>query len=205
MQMTVCPFSTPPPSVLLTFARVDKRDQWMRTILPIGALFSGSLILSNFAYLSLSVSFIQMLKVRAIPNVVLMLSAHCQSFRQAFTPVAILLISFACAILRKRPWRSRTRSSEHSQGDQHGLVARKLGRMQLTQTISMSRRLASWIRNANEMSKMISFGCAMAAYGELHFEMIGFIAQCAAVGFEASRLGNGAKQSGPSAARDRWN
>lgn len=35
----------------------------MRTILPIGALFSGSLILSNFAYLSLSVSFIQMLKV----------------------------------------------------------------------------------------------------------------------------------------------
>lgn len=35
---------------------------------------------------------------------------------------------------------------------------------------------------------MISFGCAMAAYGELHFEMIGFIAQCAAVGFEASRL-----------------
>jgi hypothetical protein len=41
----------------------------MRTILPIGALFSGSLILSNFAYLSLSVSFIQMLKVRP-----------CQSF-----------------------------------------------------------------------------------------------------------------------------
>lgn len=35
---------------------------------------------------------------------------------------------------------------------------------------------------------MISFGCAMAAYGELHFEMVGFIAQCAAVGFEASRL-----------------
>lgn len=28
----------------------------------------------------------------------------------------------------------------------------------------------------------------MAAYGELHFEMVGFIAQCAAVGFEASRL-----------------
>lgn len=30
-------------------------------IVPIGALFSGSLIFSNFAYLSLSVSFIQML------------------------------------------------------------------------------------------------------------------------------------------------
>lgn len=50
----------------------------MRTILPIGALFSGSLILSNYAYLTLSVSFIQMLK--------------------AFNPVAILLISFAFKI-----------------------------------------------------------------------------------------------------------
>jgi hypothetical protein len=46
-----------------------QRDQWMRTILPIGALFSGSLILSNFAYLSLSVSFIQMLKVSPCPGV----------------------------------------------------------------------------------------------------------------------------------------
>ncbi|OXH50464.1 hypothetical protein J002_03660 [Cryptococcus neoformans] len=54
------------------------RQQWMRTILPIGALFSGSLILSNYAYLTLSVSFIQMLK--------------------AFNPVAILLISFAFKI-----------------------------------------------------------------------------------------------------------
>lgn len=55
-----------------------QRQQWMRTILPIGALFSGSLILSNYAYLTLSVSFIQMLK--------------------AFNPVAILLISFAFKI-----------------------------------------------------------------------------------------------------------
>lgn len=39
---------------------------------------SGSLILSNYAYLTLSVSFIQMLK--------------------AFNPVAILLISFAFKI-----------------------------------------------------------------------------------------------------------
>lgn len=50
-------------------------DRWMRNILPIGALFSGSLVFSNTAYLTLSVSFIQMLK--------------------AFTPVAVLLISFA--------------------------------------------------------------------------------------------------------------
>lgn len=49
-----------------TCARADseQRDRWVRSILPIGALFSGSLILSNYAYLSLSVAFIQMLKVR---------------------------------------------------------------------------------------------------------------------------------------------
>lgn len=35
---------------------------------------------------------------------------------------------------------------------------------------------------------MISLGCALAAYGELHFELFGFLCQCAAVGFEASRL-----------------
>lgn len=33
---------------------------WRRTIVPIGALFSCSLIFNNLAYLSLSVPFIQM-------------------------------------------------------------------------------------------------------------------------------------------------
>lgn len=50
------------------------RDMFVKSILPIGLLFSGSLILSNTAYLYLSVAYIQMLK--------------------AFTPVAILLISW---------------------------------------------------------------------------------------------------------------
>jgi len=54
------------------------KDLFLKSILPIGVLFSGSLVLSNTAYLYLSVSFIQMLK--------------------AFTPVAILLISFAWRI-----------------------------------------------------------------------------------------------------------
>jgi hypothetical protein len=40
------------------------RDVFVRAILPIGMLFSGSLIMSNKAYLYLSVSYIQMLKVR---------------------------------------------------------------------------------------------------------------------------------------------
>lgn len=51
---------------------------FVRRILPIGVLFSGSLILSNTAYLYLSVSYIQMLK--------------------AFTPVSILLISWTFRI-----------------------------------------------------------------------------------------------------------
>ncbi|EIW67359.1 hypothetical protein M231_02499 [Tremella mesenterica] len=101
------------------------RDRWLKSILPIGALFSGSLVLSNYAYLTLSVSFIQMLK--------------------AFNPVAILLISFAFKI--QEP----------------------------------NARLMMIV-------VMISVGCSLAAYGELHFEMFGFLCQCAAVAFEASRL-----------------
>ncbi|KAJ3006049.1 hypothetical protein HKX48_000332 [Thoreauomyces humboldtii] len=49
---------------------------WFKAVVPIGALFSATLILSNMAYLYLSVSFIQMLK--------------------ATTPVAVLLMSW-CA------------------------------------------------------------------------------------------------------------
>ncbi|THH00486.1 hypothetical protein EW026_g2058 [Hermanssonia centrifuga] len=54
------------------------KEMFLRSILPIGLLFSGSLILSNTAYLYLSVAYIQMLK--------------------AFTPVAILLISWTFRI-----------------------------------------------------------------------------------------------------------
>ncbi|KAF8348681.1 triose-phosphate transporter family-domain-containing protein [Amanita rubescens] len=54
------------------------KEMFIRSILPIGVLFSGSLILSNTAYLYLSVAYIQMLK--------------------AFTPVAILLISWTFRI-----------------------------------------------------------------------------------------------------------
>lgn len=40
------------------------KDVWLKRVIPIGALFTGSLILSNTAYLYLSVAFIQMLKVQ---------------------------------------------------------------------------------------------------------------------------------------------
>ncbi|ORX39760.1 triose-phosphate transporter family-domain-containing protein [Kockovaella imperatae] len=101
------------------------KDLYFRSIVPIGILFSGSLIFSNTAYLTLSVSFIQMLK--------------------AFTPVAILLIS---AIFKIQTLNSR-------------LVVIVL---------------------------LISTGCALAAAGEVHFEMFGFMCQATAVLFEASRL-----------------
>ncbi|GAA5992070.1 hypothetical protein JCM10908_000726 [Rhodotorula pacifica] len=58
-------------------------DRWFKNIVPIGALFSGSLIFSNFAYLTLSVSFIQMLK--------------------AFTSVAVLVMSVAFGLEQMQP------------------------------------------------------------------------------------------------------
>ncbi|EJD40218.1 TPT-domain-containing protein [Auricularia subglabra TFB-10046 SS5] len=101
------------------------RDMFLRSILPIGVLFSGSLILSNMAYLHLSVPFIQMLK--------------------AFNPVAILLIS----------WTARIQDP--------------------------NKKLFAIVC-------MISIGVALASYGELRFNMLGFIIQALAVAFEASRL-----------------
>ncbi|KAF8903293.1 triose-phosphate transporter family-domain-containing protein [Gymnopilus junonius] len=96
------------------------KDLFVRSILPIGLLFSGSLILSNTAYLYLSVSYIQMLK--------------------AFVPVAILLIS----------WTFRVQEP--------------------------NKKLAVIVF-------MISTGVALASQGELHFNLLGFLTQAAAVAF----------------------
>lgn len=101
------------------------KDMFLRSILPIGLLFSASLILSNTAYLYLSVAYIQMLK--------------------AFTAVAILLIS----------WTFRLQEP--------------------------NRKLAMIVC-------MISSGVALASRGELHFNLMGFLIQAAAVAFEAARL-----------------
>jgi len=57
----------------LKYIEISK-ETYFKAILPIGALFSCSLVFSNYAYLHLSVSFIQMIK--------------------AVTPVAVLLISW---------------------------------------------------------------------------------------------------------------
>lgn len=111
-------------SVLETQADVQ-REIYVKSILPIAVLFSGSLILSNSAYLTLSVSFIQMLK--------------------AFTPVAIVITSAVFKIQ------------------------------------ALNTKLLAIV-------VLISTGCALAAYGEIDFSMVGFLFQTSAVVFESSRL-----------------
>ncbi|GAA6038974.1 hypothetical protein JCM8097_000135 [Rhodosporidiobolus ruineniae] len=100
-------------------------DRWFRNIVPIGALFSGSLIFNNFAYLTLSVSFIQMLK--------------------AFTSVAVLGMSVLFGLEQMQP-----------------------------------RKFVIVIA--------ISCGVALASYGEIAFDMGGFLCQATGIAFEASRL-----------------
>ncbi|GAA5847828.1 hypothetical protein JCM5353_000214 [Sporobolomyces roseus] len=100
-------------------------DRWLKNIVPIGALFSGSLIFSNFAYLTLSVSFIQMLK--------------------AFTSVAVLGMSVLFGLDKLEP-----------------------------------RKFIIVIA--------ISFGVALASYGEVAFDMGGFLCQALGILFEAARL-----------------
>jgi hypothetical protein len=46
-----------------TSLRTPQTKTWVRVILPLGVLFSFSLVLNNVAYVHLSVSFVQMLKV----------------------------------------------------------------------------------------------------------------------------------------------
>ncbi|KAJ4890619.1 putative sugar phosphate/phosphate translocator [Raphanus sativus] len=101
------------------------RDTYLRSVVPIGALYSLSLWLSNSAYIYLSVSFIQMLK--------------------ALMPVAVYSIG---VLLKKESFKSRT----------------------MTNMLS------------------ISFGVAIAAYGEAKFDVWGVVLQLGAVAFEATRL-----------------
>lgn len=66
-------------------------ERWFKSIVPIGALFSASLIFSNLAYLTLSVSFIQMcvhfasVIYKALNDILFRL--------KAFTSVAVLCMS----------------------------------------------------------------------------------------------------------------
>ncbi|XP_038900007.1 probable sugar phosphate/phosphate translocator At5g25400 [Benincasa hispida] len=101
------------------------RDLYLSSVVPIGALYSLSLWLSNSAYIYLSVSFIQMLK--------------------ALMPVAVYSIG---VLLKKEGFKTETM--------------------------------------VNMLS--ISFGVAIAAYGEAKFDAWGVALQLGAVAFEATRL-----------------
>ncbi|XP_044472145.1 probable sugar phosphate/phosphate translocator At4g32390 [Mangifera indica] len=101
------------------------RDLYLSSIVPIGALYSLSLWLSNSAYIYLSVSFIQMLK--------------------ALMPVAVYSIG---VLFKKDNFKTDTM--------------------------------------LNMLS--ISFGVAIAAYGEARFDAWGVLLQLGAVAFEATRL-----------------
>ncbi|GAA6026766.1 hypothetical protein JCM8202_000864, partial [Rhodotorula sphaerocarpa] len=104
---------------------VMTRDAFLRKIVPVGLLFSASLVLSNWVYLRLSVSFIQMIK--------------------AFTPVSVLLVSAA------------------------------FGLKELNRKILL-------------IVSLISFGVALASYGEIDFELVGFLVQALAIAIESCRL-----------------
>ncbi|SGY93875.1 BQ5605_C037g11615 [Microbotryum silenes-dioicae] len=75
------------------------RDVFIRKIIPVGALFSASLVLSNWVYLRLTVSFIQMYAggFSLLLGIYLLLTL-CRTFYyriKAFTPVSVLLVSAA--------------------------------------------------------------------------------------------------------------
>ncbi|KAM4125361.1 hypothetical protein ACB094_01G304000 [Castanea mollissima] len=101
------------------------RDLYLKSVVPIGALYSLSLWFSNSTYIYLSVSFIQMLK--------------------ALMPVAVYSIG---VLFKKDSFKSDTM--------------------------------------VNMLS--ISFGVAIAAYGEAKFDSFGVMLQLLAVAFEATRL-----------------
>ncbi|KAI9633697.1 triose-phosphate transporter family-domain-containing protein [Dioszegia hungarica] len=71
---------------------------WSRTILPLSLLFSASLILSNMAYVYLSVSFVQMLKA-FIPifTLIVQLAAGIQEYNHILFAV-VVVTAFGCII-----------------------------------------------------------------------------------------------------------
>ncbi|KAH8926099.1 TPT-domain-containing protein [Atractiella rhizophila] len=73
-------------------------DRWFRSIVPIGALFSASLIFSNMAYLTLTVSFIQMLKAFTSVAVLGMSVLFGLETPNRRTLVIVLFISLGVAV-----------------------------------------------------------------------------------------------------------
>lgn len=75
---------------------------YLRTVFPVGLLFSLSLISGNKAYQYLSVSFIQMLKVLyrdcLVTSTIFILPARLTYLCKATTPVAVLLAGWCLSV-----------------------------------------------------------------------------------------------------------
>ena len=104
-----------------------------RAIVPIGVVFSLSLICGNVAYLYLSVSFIQMLKVRSVFKIGI--HSHLTKTDQATNVAATLLATWF-----------------------FGMAAPD------------SKKLINVM--------VIVLGIAIASFGELKFNLVGFICRC---------------------------
>ncbi|KAK0193000.1 triose-phosphate transporter family-domain-containing protein [Armillaria mellea] len=72
------------------------KDMFLKSILPIGLLFSGSLILSNTAYLYLSVSYIQMLK--AFTAVAILLISWCFRIQEPNRKLGVIVVMISCGV-----------------------------------------------------------------------------------------------------------
>ncbi|KAK8846592.1 hypothetical protein IAR55_005678 [Kwoniella newhampshirensis] len=71
---------------------------WFRTVLPLSIFFSGSLVLSNLAYVHLSVSFVQMLKSSIlILTLIIQLLTKLQAYSHLQFAI-IIVISVGCYI-----------------------------------------------------------------------------------------------------------
>src|SRR6187402_3067185 len=71
---------------------------YLRAIVPIGVLYSASLVCSNQTYLYLSVAFTQMLKA----SQPVIIRNHKLTFEQASAPVAVLITSWLFRVANPR-------------------------------------------------------------------------------------------------------
>ncbi|GFZ50579.1 hypothetical protein JCM24511_08336 [Saitozyma sp. JCM 24511] len=87
---------TPLPDLAGTKVTGLQRRIWTTAIVPIGCLYSVSLVLSNAAYVHLSVYLVQMIKA-SIPVLAHLISCHLQGLN-AITAIILLMVGSGCII-----------------------------------------------------------------------------------------------------------
>jgi hypothetical protein len=157
-----------------------KRELYVKSILPIGVLFSGSLILSNSAWVAtwlLSWSYLD--TWRKMPDETPLTTSLSVSFIQmlkAFTPVAILLIS---AIFKIQGLPLMVQSLILSSQPQAGGDCN--GQWPSSCWLEANDGSSSHAVAHSVCWCLESSPDEAAAYGEVHFEMFGFLCQASAV------------------------